>query len=209
MKIQCSSQRRRREEGKAFVFDHQHGCRDITCKPAINKSRYGLLGYASTAHVLVASFLMLSINLLSDFRGYKQDEESVVLCIHGFPTSNYDWSKVGGPLCLYEPVNAKSPLPPRYLTGVFFCTAGNLTQNEACPVRHWLSFQNADQHCKQKDFVIFSAFCMKRCVQRSLLLYSLICWSIWEPLKKPIKCWLCGMNNFKGGYYHILLALSQ
>ena len=112
MKIQCSSQRRRREEGKAFVFDHQHGCRDITCKPAINKSRYGLLGYASTAHVLVASFLMLSINLLSDFRGYKQDEESVVLCIHGFPTSNYDWSKVGGPLCLYEPVNAKSPLPP-------------------------------------------------------------------------------------------------
>ena len=40
-------------------------------------------------------------------------------------------------------------------------------------------------------------FCMKRCIQRSLLLYSLICWSIWEPLKKPIKCWLCGMNNFE------------
>ena len=98
--------------------------------------------------------------------------------------------------------NRPSP-PPRYLTGVFFCTAGNLAQNEARPVRHWLSFQNADQHCKQKDFVIFSAFCMKRCVQRSLLLYSLICWSIWEPLKKPINCWLCGMNNFKGGYYHI------
>lgn len=50
---------------------------------------------------------MVSINLLSDFRGYKQDEESVVLCVHGFPTSNYDWSKVGGPLCLYEPVNSK------------------------------------------------------------------------------------------------------
>ncbi|XP_073228997.1 mesoderm-specific transcript protein-like [Porites lutea] len=33
-----------------------------------------------------------------DFRGYKQDEESVVLCIHGFPTSNYDWSKVWEPL---------------------------------------------------------------------------------------------------------------
>ncbi|KAK2553892.1 Mesoderm-specific transcript protein [Acropora cervicornis] len=30
-----------------------------------------------------------------DFRGYKADEESVVLCIHGFPTSNYDWSKGG------------------------------------------------------------------------------------------------------------------
>lgn len=33
-----------------------------------------------------------------DFRGYKHDEESVVLCIHGFPTSNYDWSKVWEPL---------------------------------------------------------------------------------------------------------------
>ena len=55
---------------------------------------------------------MPSINLLSDFRGYKQDEESVVLCIHGFPTSNYDWSKVGGPLCLYVPVNSKSRPPP-------------------------------------------------------------------------------------------------
>lgn len=33
-----------------------------------------------------------------DFRGYKADEESVVLCIHGFPTSNYDWSKVWEPL---------------------------------------------------------------------------------------------------------------
>ena len=62
---------------------------------------------------------MLSINLLSDFRGYKQDEESVVLCIHGFPTSNYDWSKVGGPLCLYEPVNAKLPLPPIFDWGLF------------------------------------------------------------------------------------------
>ena len=44
-----------------------------------------------------------------DFRGYQHDEESVVLCIHGFPTSNYDWSKVcsssnnSGPsfLCLW------------------------------------------------------------------------------------------------------------
>lgn len=33
-----------------------------------------------------------------DFRGYIADEESVVLCIHGFPTSNYDWSKVWEPL---------------------------------------------------------------------------------------------------------------
>ncbi|CAH3136844.1 unnamed protein product [Pocillopora meandrina] len=29
-----------------------------------------------------------------DFRGYKKDDDIVVLCIHGFPTSNYDWSKV-------------------------------------------------------------------------------------------------------------------
>lgn len=60
---------------------------------------------------------MVSINLLSDFRGYKQDEESVVLCVHGFPTSNYDWSKVGGPLCLYEPVNSKSSphIPPPWI----------------------------------------------------------------------------------------------
>ena len=56
-------------------------------------------------------------------------------------------------------------------------------------------FQNADQHCKQNDFLIFS--------WRSLLLYSLFCWSIWEPLKKPSKCRLCGMNNFKGGYCHL------
>jgi len=33
-----------------------------------------------------------------DFRGYKEDEDSVVLCIHGFPTSNYDWSKIWEPL---------------------------------------------------------------------------------------------------------------
>ena len=26
--------------------------------------------------------------------------------------------------------------------------------------------------------------------------YSLFCWRIWEPLKKPIKCGLSGMNNF-------------
>ena len=30
----------------------------------------------------------------------------------------------------------------------------------------------------------------------SLLLYSLFCWSICEPLKKPVKCGLSGMNNF-------------
>lgn len=32
--------------------------------------------------------------LFADFRGYKKDDDFVVLCIHGFPTSNYDWSKV-------------------------------------------------------------------------------------------------------------------
>ncbi|XP_074609506.1 mesoderm-specific transcript protein-like isoform X2 [Acropora palmata] len=37
-----------------------------------------------------------------DFRGYKADEESVVLCIHGFPTSNYDWSKRDGDYTVME-----------------------------------------------------------------------------------------------------------
>lgn len=44
------------------------------------------------AFIINAVFINLCF---SDFRGYKADEESVVLCIHGFPTSNYDWSKVG------------------------------------------------------------------------------------------------------------------
>ena len=26
-------------ERNSFVFDHQHGCRDVTCKQAIGKSR--------------------------------------------------------------------------------------------------------------------------------------------------------------------------
>ena len=34
------------------------------------------------------------MKLFSDFRGFKEDDGIVVLCIHGFPTSNYDWSKV-------------------------------------------------------------------------------------------------------------------
>lgn len=33
-----------------------------------------------------------------DFRGFKEDDGIVVLCIHGFPTSNYDWSKIWEPL---------------------------------------------------------------------------------------------------------------
>ena len=117
MKIQFSSQRRER---LLFLTTNMAAMTSHANQQSAT-SRYGLLGYASTAHVFVASFLMLSINLLSDFRGYKQDEESVVLCIHGFPTSNYDWSKVGGPLCLYEPVNAKSPLPspPIFDWGLF------------------------------------------------------------------------------------------
>ena len=45
--------------------------------------------------------------LFADFRGFKEDEDIVVLCIHGFPTSNYDWSKViihliNLPLFLYK-----------------------------------------------------------------------------------------------------------
>ena len=37
---------------------------------------------------------LLITKLFADFRGYKKDDDIVVLCIHGFPTSNYDWSKV-------------------------------------------------------------------------------------------------------------------
>ena len=53
---------------------------------------------------------------------------------------------------------------------------------------------------KQKDFVILSS--LYRTIQHvhhlhgSLLLYSLFCRSIWEPLKKPVQCGLSRINNF-------------
>lgn len=46
--------------------------------------------------IFLQHYLAFDPICFSDFRGYKHDEESVVLCIHGFPTSNYDWSKVCG-----------------------------------------------------------------------------------------------------------------
>ena len=53
---------------------------------------------------------------------------------------------------------------------------GNLTQNEARPVGHWLSCQNVGQRFVQRVHHVQGLL-------TSLLLYSLFCWSIWEPLK--------------------------
>ena len=92
---------------------------------------------------------------------------------------------------------------------------GNLTQNEARPVGHCLSCQNVGQRFVQRVHHVQGLL-------TSLLLYSLLCWSIREPLKlrvnghnivgqqlpplrpfarslkEPVKCGLSEMNNVIG-----------
>ena len=53
-----------------------------------------------------------------------------------------------------------------------------------------------DFRVKSLDFVILSAFsmCTLFTVNCSYI-YSLFCWSIWDPLEKPIKCGLSQMSN--------------
>ena len=75
----------------------------------------------------------------------------------------------------YLPVNSKTSYPPG-IPRVFFRTVGNFTQNEARPVGHWLSCQNVGQRFVQRVHHVQGLL-------TSLLLYSLFCWSIWEPMK--------------------------
>ena len=75
----------------------------------------------------------------------------------------------------YLPVNSKTSYPPG-IPRAFFRTVGNLTQNEARPVGHWLSCQNVGQRFVQRVHHV-------QVLLTSLLLYSLFCWSIWEPMK--------------------------
>ena len=117
----------------------------------------------------------------------------------------------------YLPVNSKTSYPPG-IPRAFFRTVGNLTQNEARPVGHWLSCQNVGQRFVQGLHHV-------QVLLTSLLLYSLFCWSIWEPfklgandatlleqhcwpafptlrpqssLKEPVKCGVFDMNNVIG-----------
>ena len=67
---------------------------------------------------------------------------------------------------------------PGHLTRVLLRMVGNLTQNEALPVGHltfmskcWSAKGSCNPFIQRVD-----------CVHGFLLLYSLFCWSIWEPL---------------------------
>ena len=72
----------------------------------------------------------------------------------------------------YLPVNSKTSYPPG-IPRAFFRTVGNLTQNEARPVGHWLSCQNVGQRFVQRVHHVQGLL-------TSLLLYSLFYCSISE-----------------------------
>ena len=101
----------------------------------------------------------------------------------------------------YVPVNSKSAHShwaySGHLTGVLLPAVGNLIQNEALLVGHLTFVSKRWSALQAKELRIF--FRIQHAVHRvheSLLLYSLFCWSFCEPLKKPVKCGLSGMNNF-------------
>ena len=74
----------------------------------------------------------------------------------------------------YLPVNSKTSYPPGILRA-FFRTVGNLTQNLR-PDLSGIDFQNVGQRFVQRVRHV-------QVLLASLLLYSLFCWSIWEPMK--------------------------
>ena len=95
------------------------------------------------------------------------------------------------------PIPTPRPPPPsipRHLTGVFLLTV------EIWKFVQWgigLLGENSGQHHKQKDS--FHIVHNMHHDHGSLLLYSLFCWGIREPLEKPVngvKCKLSEMNNF-------------
>ena len=74
----------------------------------------------------------------------------------------------------YLPVNSKTSHPPG-IPRAFFRTVGNLTQNLR-PDLSGIDFQNVGQRFVQRVRHV-------QVLLASLLLYSLFCWSIWEPMK--------------------------
>ena len=109
--------------------------------------------------------------------------------------------KGGHSILMYNFKTAHPPHPgkPRAFDWNFVTYIGEFDLKWGQPSQAFHVCVNAGCH-KQKDFVILSA--LYRTIQHvhhihgSLLLYSLFCWSIWEPLKKPVQCGLSRINNF-------------
>ena len=78
----------------------------------------------------------------------------------------------------------------------YFCSVGNLIQNEPLLVGHLTFVSKRWSALQAKGFRNFFRIQHVHRVHGSLLLYSLFCWNFWEPLKKPVKCGLSAMNNF-------------
>ena len=74
----------------------------------------------------------------------------------------------------YLPVNSKTSYPPG-IPRAFFRTVGSLIQNLR-PDLSDIDFQNVGQRFVQRVRHV-------QVLLASLLLYSLFCWSIWEPMK--------------------------
>ena len=76
----------------------------------------------------------------------------------------------------YLPVNSKTSYPPGHTPGILPYSGEFEPKFEARPVGHWLSCQNVGQRFVQRVHHV-------QVLLTSLLLYSLFCWSIWEPMK--------------------------
>ena len=87
------------------------------------------------------------------------------------------------------PFNSKTAHPWAY-PGIwleFLCTQwGNWPISEACLGGH-LTFMSKCWSASQTKGFHNSFIQHVHCIHESLLLNSLFCWSIWEPLKKPVK----------------------